>query len=350
MHIKSFSPLSKARLKDILNCFSDVRVAVIGDFCLDAYWDLDLSASEVSLETGKMTQPVRTQRYALGGAGNVTSNLRDLGVGEIYAFGILGDDPFGHALLSLLKAKSNCDGIVIGDPLSWQTLTYCKPYNGKEEEQRLDMGCFNRLNDSLAIELIERLEGALPLFDMIIVNQQFKTGIHTSILQDKLADLIREHKNSKFIYDGRHIQDVYKGAWLKMNDQEALTQYEKEIEKLAPMRRDTLIKVIECIFDKNEYPVVVTRGKMGCMVYDGEDLDEIPGIQIARQIDPVGAGDAFLAGLAVSLACGIPLGEAAQVGNYTAAVTITQIGQTGTATPAEIMEIGTDPEFLKVVV
>ena len=49
----------------------NAKIAVFGDFCLDAYWDIDEESSELSLETGLPVRRVKTQRYSLGGAGCV---------------------------------------------------------------------------------------------------------------------------------------------------------------------------------------------------------------------------------------------------------------------------------------
>ena len=84
------------QLEKLLADIRRVRIAVIGDFCLDAYWTLDASISEISIETGLATRPVRGQRYSLGGAGNVVNNLLSLGVKRVLAFGALGADPFGR--------------------------------------------------------------------------------------------------------------------------------------------------------------------------------------------------------------------------------------------------------------
>jgi phosphoglycolate phosphatase-like HAD superfamily hydrolase len=55
---------------EILSRLTPVRIGVVGDFCLDAYWETDDSRSERSVETGLPTRAVRTQRYALVGAGD----------------------------------------------------------------------------------------------------------------------------------------------------------------------------------------------------------------------------------------------------------------------------------------
>ena len=58
-------------LDKLLRKLPTIHVGVVGDFCLDAYWEVDNSRSEQSVETGLPTRPVRVQRYSLGGAGNV---------------------------------------------------------------------------------------------------------------------------------------------------------------------------------------------------------------------------------------------------------------------------------------
>ncbi|HET6485732.1 MAG TPA: PfkB family carbohydrate kinase, partial [Spirochaetia bacterium] len=93
-------------LAQLLSDIGRVRMAVIGDFCLDAYWLLDASLAEMSIETGLETRAVRSQRYSLGGAGNVVSNLVALGVKAVSVFGVVGDDPFGREMLRILSAAS----------------------------------------------------------------------------------------------------------------------------------------------------------------------------------------------------------------------------------------------------
>ena len=90
-------------LQEILKKISSVKIAVVGDFCLDAYWFIDESKSEISVETGHATRPVGRQKYSLGGAGNVTNNLAAMGVKDIRAFGVIGEDPFGPEMVNIMK-------------------------------------------------------------------------------------------------------------------------------------------------------------------------------------------------------------------------------------------------------
>jgi len=345
MNLKRFTQLTKKRLQEILNQIQNVKIAVIGDFCLDVYWILDMTASELSVETNKMTQPIREQRYTLGGAGNVVANLHDMGVGEIHAFGIAGDDPFGKKMLSLLYEVSNCENVLLSNSETWQTLAYCKPYVDSEELQRIDMGNFNQLPNKLADKLLARLENMMPGFNIVIINQQVLNGIHTSYLQKKLVNIVTKYKDSIFFYDGRNVHDRYKNACLKINDHEALKLCGKEIDALEPVPRHEVVESIKIIYERIGKPIIVTRGAQGCVICVDEKIAEIPGIKVHGQIDPVGAGDSFLAGVTASIAACASLEEAVQVGNFVAAVTITKIGQTGTASRKEILKVGASPKY-----
>ena len=57
--------MNKEQLQKILKDISAVKIAVLGDFCCDAYWFIDEAMSEISVETNQATRPVRQQRYSL---------------------------------------------------------------------------------------------------------------------------------------------------------------------------------------------------------------------------------------------------------------------------------------------
>ncbi|NLA49553.1 MAG: hypothetical protein GX876_08845 [Bacteroidales bacterium] len=55
--------MDKEILQEVITGIKDVSIAIVGDFCLDAYWFTDDSKSEISMETGEPTIPVREQKY-----------------------------------------------------------------------------------------------------------------------------------------------------------------------------------------------------------------------------------------------------------------------------------------------
>lgn len=340
------TPLSPARLEELLDRLAGARVAVIGDFCLDVYWMIDPTRGERSLETGLTTQPVREQRYSLGGAGNVIANLAALGCGRIHALGVVGDDPWGREQRRLLDALGvDATGLRVHGE-GWDTLVYAKPHVGDAEQARLDFGGCQALPEAAAAQLLADARRLTPEVDVLIINQQVWNGVHTPTVRAGLAALIREQPRTVSLVDSRHHTDAYAGAWLKINEHEAarLCRLDRGPDDL--ILREEALQAADALFRRHDRPVILTRGQRGLLIRDADGLREIPGIQILGPVDTVGAGDSLLAGLAAGLAAGGTLEEAAQLGNFTAGVTVQKLRQTGTASPAEIRAIGRDCDYL----
>ena len=346
MNPQPFVPLAPARLEEILARIPQTRVAVIGDFCLDVYWFLDLSRSERSVETGLPTQPVREQRYTLGGAGNVVCNLVALGCRNVHALGVLGDDPWGREQMRLLESlRVDTSGMRVQAD-GWSTLAYSKPYAGSEERNRLDFGNFNALSTATAEALLAECRRRAAEVDVVLINQQVPQGIHTAYFQAGLGALVRECPQTRFIVDSRHCTDAYVGALLKLNEHEAARLCKLGRGEGELILREEALAAADVLFERYNKPVILTRGRRGLIVRDAGGLCEVPGIQVLGRVDTVGAGDSVLAGLALGLAAGGTPLEAAQLGNFVAGVTIQKLNQTGTATPDEVRAIGRDCDYV----
>ncbi len=338
--------MKKEKLQQILHDISSVKIIVIGDFCLDAYWFIDEAMSEISIETNEATRPVAKQRYSLGGAGNVTNNLAALGIKDIRAFGVIGTDPFGAEMVRIMKETGiKTDNLIIQKD-SWYTHTYAKPYIEDRELNRVDFGNYNVLSEESAHRLIDNLRQDISEVDIVIINQQVPSGIHTDYFRTGLAELILQFPQKIFIVDSRNYNDFYNGAIRKMNDTEAmrLCGIIKKPDEIVP--RSEIISAAGKLFDSYGKPLFITRGSRGSLTIDDKGISEIPGLMILSRVDTVGAGDSYLAGAASALAAGYSMNDAATLGTYVAGVTVQKLFQTGTATPDEILGIGTDPDFI----
>ena len=61
--------MDSARFNAIVERYSGLRIAVLGDFCLDRYLEIDPARQETSLETGLPVHNVVNVRSQPGGAG-----------------------------------------------------------------------------------------------------------------------------------------------------------------------------------------------------------------------------------------------------------------------------------------
>ena len=338
--------MTREKLQKLLDDIKSVKVAVVGDFCLDAYWFIDESMSEISVETNQVTRPVSKQRYTPGGAGNVANNLAAIGVKEVMAFGVTGNDPFGTAMVGILKESGiNTDNLLVQTD-NWATHTYAKPYIEENELNRVDFGNFNHLAKETADNLIDKLTSAVNIADAVIINQQVPSGIHTDYFKKRIVEVILKYPGKIFIADSRNFNDFYTGSLRKMNDTEALRLCGKirKPDELIPI--DELKQAADELLDRYHKPLFITRGARGSVTVDSKGITEIPGLLIMSNVDTVGAGDSYLAGAASALAAGYDMSDAATFGTFVAGVTVQKLFQTGTATPEEILAIGSDPDYL----
>ncbi|MFH0761414.1 MAG: PfkB family carbohydrate kinase [Bacteroidota bacterium] len=338
--------MEKEQLRKILGDISKVKIALAGDFCLDAYWFIDETMSEISVETNEPTRPVWQQKYSLGGAGNVAANLAAMGVKDIRVFGVIGTDPFGAEMVRIMKESGIQTQNLLIQEQEWHTHTYAKPYIDDRELNRVDFGNYNQLSKETADLLIDSLIREIPGIDIVIINQQVPSGIHTGYFKKRLLEVIRQFPDKPFIVDSRSFNDYYTGAIRKMNDTEAVRLCGTNKRPDEEVSHAEVVLAADELFKRYQKPLFITRGSKGSLTIDKKRISEIPGLMILAKVDTVGAGDSYLAGAASALAAGHDMNTAAQIGSFVAGVTVQKLFQTGTASPEEILAIGQDPDLI----
>ena len=333
-------------LETCLTAIPSARVAVFGDFCLDAYWLIDAEEGERSIETNLPVRRVREQRYSLGGAGNIVANLVDLGAGSVRAVGLVGDDLFGRQMHGMLRGLDvNCDGMLACQD-DWQTLVYSKPHAGDVEQNRIDFGGFNILADGAAEALAEQLDRAAAESDIVILNQQVPAGVSTERMIERINAVVAPRDGCRFIADSRHRAERYRGCLLKVNAHEAARILGEDRPLDERIGAGDVRRFAARLFERTGRTVFVTRGENGLVVADETGLDAVPGIQIVERTDPVGAGDTVISALAAVLASGGGAMRAAELANIAASVTVRKLRTTGTASPDEIRHVGPAPDYV----
>ncbi len=338
--------VDKNELTRILSSLDRARIGVIGDFTLDAYWPLAGGKLELSIETGKPTHAVLGQIYSLGGAGNVVKNLVDLKVGYVSAFGVISSDIFGREMFRQLEELRVDVGGMITQEKDWDTPVYAKPYLGSEEQERIDFGRFNSIDSSSEIELIRLLRDSSSLLDVLIVNQQLPHGIYSENVVKALNDLAVQNTSKTVLLDSRTKTEEFTNMICKVNAAEAsrICGEPRELTELVPL--DRVKEYALQIFRRTHKPVYITRSGRGLVLYDGIRYSEIPGIQILKKIDPVGAGDTTVSAIAAVLAVGGDYASAGEIGNLAAAVTVQKLQQTGTTSPEEVIQIWDEADYI----
>src|SRR3989442_2318725 len=90
--IANCARMTSSRFQAITEKYSRLRVAVVGDFCLDRYLEIDPARQEISIETVLPVHNVINVRSQPGGACTTLNNLVTLGIGDIYPAAFSRDD------------------------------------------------------------------------------------------------------------------------------------------------------------------------------------------------------------------------------------------------------------------
>jgi rfaE bifunctional protein kinase chain/domain len=333
-------------LEEALRRLADARVTVFGDFCLDAYWLVDPDESELSVETGLPVRRVRTQRYSPGGAGNVAVNLTALGVREVRAVGLIGDDAFGRLLTGLLQERGVDTAGLLRCQYDWQTMVFAKPHVAGEEQHRIDFGGFNEVRPETAAALAAELDRAAASSTAVILNQQVPAGTSPPHVIERLLEVVAARPRLPFVVDSRHRAELYRGASLKVNAHEAARLCGEPRALTERVPDEAVRRHAAELSRRTGRPVFVTRGERGILAADAAGIEDVPGIQILEQTDPVGAGDTVVAALAAAVGSGADARTAARLANIAASVTVRKLYTTGTATPEEVLSVGPTPDYV----
>jgi rfaE bifunctional protein kinase chain/domain len=338
--------MNQERIREILAKIENVTVAVYGDFCLDAYWMLDPKGSEVSEETGLHARAVARHYYSLGGASNVVANLAALKPKKIRVIGVIGDDIFGRELRRQFDRLGVDTTHLVVQRENFDTVAFGKPYLEETEEPRVDFGFFNRRTAATDRALLDGIRHALETADAMIANQQVPGSITNLSFIDEANKLFREFSDKVVLLDSRHFGAKFQHIYRKTNDREAARLNGVQVGREEVIPLDDVRKHALNLYRQFNRPVFLTRGPRGLLAVDGQGVHEVPGIQLLKKLDPVGAGDTVTSALALCLGAGVPPAEAAEFANFAAAVTVQKLFQTGTANGQEILEVAKDPDFI----
>jgi rfaE bifunctional protein kinase chain/domain len=317
--------MSPTRFDHLTARYPALRIAVIGDFCLDRYLEIDPARAETSIETGLPVHNITRIRSQPGAAGTILANLAALGIGTIHAIGFCGDDGEGYELHRALNALPGVDASQFFTTTERRTFTYtkplvCAPEAVPVELSRLDVKNWTHTPSRLSRTLAEAVRYAAPEVDAIIVMDQVSeadTGAITPAVRRALAEIGADNSIKPIVADSRRsLRDFANVIW-KMNAAELATLGGGDVGALA---------------QKNGRAVFVTQAERGMIgaTPDGTTYD-VPAHPVRGPIDIVGAGDSVTANLTAALAAGATPREAMELAMAAASVVIHQLGTTGTA-------------------
>jgi rfaE bifunctional protein kinase chain/domain len=318
-----------------------LRIAVVGDFCLDRYLEIDPTRRETSIETGLPVHNVVNVRAQPGAAGTILNNLVALDVGAIYPVGFCGEDGEGYELKRALATKPGVRmDHFLTTPLR-RTFTYCKPLvcvtgRAPVELNRLDSKNWQPTPAVVQGHLIESCARAAADADAVILMDQVdlpETGVVTARMLEAVGEMARIDPELPIVADSRRGLRDWPPVCLKMNAAElaALTGAHKELDVTAVKQAAVELARHKA---RRVFITLAERGLVGA--YPDGEVQHVPALPVRGPIDVVGAGDSVTANLAAALAAGATVREALEIAAVASSIVIHQLGTTGTANVGQI--------------
>jgi len=328
--------LNYDELEMIFDAISSVKICLIGDVCLDAYWHADMKRSSLSRETPHYPLPVISETYSLGGAGNVAAAIVALQPANLLPLSVIGKDWRG-LLLKQCFTELNISTTMLYESDRRITPAYCKPIrhgisNVVYEDPRIDFENFLPLDLKEEETLLTTLERLVDEVDMIVVSDQATPGVITENVRLLLAKLGQMGK--KIVVDSRERIDLFQDVIIKPNEVEAVAA----VDGMMPVSvsPENYHDIALQLAQKTNMPTIVTLGEQGSLWADKGQVYHAPTRPAEPPIDIVGAGDTFVSAFACAYGAGIPGEKAIAFANLAAAVTVKKIGTTGSANRDEI--------------
>ncbi len=333
--------INPLRLETITANYAKLRMAVVGDFCLDRYLEIDPGKEEISIETGLPVHNVVNVRSQPGGAGTILNNLVALGIREIYPVGFCGEDGEGFELRRALSSKSGVRIDHFIQTAQRRTFTYCKPLVLKPSQppvelNRLDSKNWTPTPPPVQARIIDSLLHLAPTMDAIILMDQVdvaETGVVTTQVLEASQRLLESKPALLIVADSRRSLRGFPPVCFKMNSAElnALTGTAVDL----PL--EELKRTASSLAQKQGRRVFVTLAERGILgAAPNGQIEHAPAWPPRGEIDIVGAGDSVTANLMAALAAKATLHEALEIAMAAASIVIHQLGTTGTASVPEI--------------
>jgi D-beta-D-heptose 7-phosphate kinase/D-beta-D-heptose 1-phosphate adenosyltransferase len=321
-------------MRELLGEMVGRRVVVVGDSTLDAY--VVGEVERISPEAPVPVLAVEREEFMLGGAANVAKCLVSLGA-RAGLCTVIGDDGDG----ALFRDEAANLGIppqgILADR---ERLTTRKTRIVARHQQviRLDRETVAKLSPALEKRLCARVVSAVRRADALILSDYSK-GVLTPLV---CREAIAAAGARPVVVDPKNLPwDAFRGATvIKPNLREAGTFAGARVASVG----DASAAALRITDELAVAHALVTRGQAGMLLAsrarDGAGaLVEIPA-RPRELIDVTGAGDVVAATLALALAAGAEIIEAAWLANVAAGVKVGKFGA-ATVTGQEILaELG----------
>jgi D-glycero-beta-D-manno-heptose-7-phosphate kinase len=325
--IAQIPEISPARAHELIDRFSSRRITVVGDVMLDRF--VIGRVSRVSPEAPVPVVVFDHEDYRLGGAANVANNLRELGA-AVDLIGVIGNDESGTLIKNELAARGIHSTGLVTD-IGRRTTTKMRVVTTRNQQvSRIDFESEHEVGSQIEDAILAQLDMRARSSQVVLVSDYQKGVITRRSMAHVLA--FAQSAGLPVIVDPKvpHIEYYAGAALVTPNHVEAESATNSRIASHEDARRASA----ELRRKMQVESVLITRGEHGMWLDHGGADGYLPAS--AKEVaDVTGAGDTVIATLALAIAAGATMPEAARLANEAASIVVGKFGA-ATVSPAEL--------------
>lgn len=305
-------------LRALLDRAHGRSVLVVGDVMLDHF--VIGRVERISPEAPVPVVRFDHESFRLGGAANVAHNVAALG-GTVEIAGLVGNDAEGSRLMDELRTAGIGTSSIVSDPSRCTTRKVRVVTTRNQQVARIDYESDQAVDGEIEARLVNRIREASSRAHVVLVSDYQKGAITRATAQAAIAGA--KAKGVPSLVDPKvpHI-DYYAGATIVTPN-----HLEAEAVTLLRIRDADGARTAAHRFRERAQTdsVLITRGEHGMWLLTPEGESDLPAE--AREVsDVTGAGDTVIAAMALGLAAGGSLRDAARLANRAAGLAVAHFG------------------------
>jgi rfaE bifunctional protein kinase chain/domain len=293
--------VNEKEVHQIFEKFSRMRAIVIGDAMVDTYlWG---KVERISPEAPIPIVSITDREHRLGGAANVSLNLRALGATPVL-FSVVGNDDKGKKFRKILQKKNLPQHGISEDPNRITTVKSRIISRGQhiarvdeESDEYIDA----RIEELIVAGVRKEIESSKV---DVIIFVDYDKGVITPTLFEKVNQLAHEHEIYTVADPKKRNFNCYKNIGLfKPN----FTEFVEGTGR--PLRKgdlDSLREMAHALREKQNFGLIfITLSELGVFMSNGVKEQYYPAV-VRHVADVSGAGDTVVSVASLAMAAGIP--------------------------------------------
>jgi len=320
-------PLTPERAQAIAADLGRIHILVVGDAMLDKF-----IAGRVTRLSPEAPVPVimfdhESQR--IGGAANVAHNVIAMG-GRATLIAVTGEDEAGAMLASACRSAGIAPALV-GDAARPTTTKMRIVTERNQQVARVDYEMDTHIHGDIERQIVSAVQQQAADASAIVISDYLKGCITPQVM--RAAVDAGHERQIPVLVDPKipHI-DYYAGATVITPN-----HHEAEIATNMRVRTEDEARDAARLFRERSAcgAVLMTRGDQGMWLL-GRNVEGSLQAAAREVADVTGAGDTVIATMALALAAGATLAEAARLANEAAGIVVAKFGP-AVVTPAELL-------------